>query len=71
MGGEYLNIRYYRKKAGLRQVDLAKKMHVDQAAVSNWELGKCVPQRKLHKRLAKTLGCTVGDLLKGDDNEEI
>jgi len=58
-----LNIRFYREKAGLRQEDLAKKLDVDQTAVSNWELGKSKPLRKYHKKLAKILGCTVEELM--------
>ena len=58
-----MNIRFYREKAGLRQEDLAKKLDVDQTAVSNWELGKSKPLRKYHKKLAKILGCTVEELL--------
>lgn len=58
-----LNIRIYREAAGLRQSDLAKKLDVDQTAVSNWELGKSKPLRKYHKKLAKLLGCTVDELL--------
>lgn len=58
-----LNIRAYREAAGLRQSDLAKKLDVDQTAVSNWELGKAKPLRKYHKKLAKLLRCTVDELL--------
>lgn len=58
-----MNIRFYREKAGLRQEDLAKKLDVDQTAVSNWELGKSKPLRKYHKKLAKILGCTVEELM--------
>ena len=59
-----MNIKNLRLKAGLTQVELAKKMHVDQAAVSRWESGETKPLRKNHKRLAKVLGCTVDELLK-------
>ena len=59
-----MNIRFYREKAGLRQEDLAKKLDVDQTAVSTWELGKTKPLRKYHKKLAKILGCTVEELFR-------
>ena len=59
-----MNIKNLRLKAGLTQVELAKKMHVDQAAVSRWESGETKPLRKSHKRLAKVLGCNVDELLK-------
>lgn len=61
-----LGIRKYREAAGLRQSDLAKKLDVDQTAVSNWELGKTKPLRKYHKKLSKLLNCTIDELLKED-----
>lgn len=57
-----LLIREYRKRAGLTQAELAKRMDVDQSAVSLWESGKTRPLRKLHQRLAEVLGCTVEEL---------
>lgn len=53
----------------MRQSDLAKKLDVDQTAVSNWELGKTRPLRKYHKKLARLLGCTVEQLLDSDAEE--
>lgn len=61
-----MNIKELRLKAGLTQSQLAKKMNVDQAAVSRWESGETKPLRKCHKKLAKVLGCTVDELLKAD-----
>lgn len=59
-----MGIKSLRMKAGLTQVELAKKMNVDQTTISNWESGKHIPMRKLHRKLAKILNCTVDDLLK-------
>lgn len=59
-----MSIKERRMAVGLTQVQLAKKMNVDQSAVSYWESGKTKPARKYHKKLAKTLGCTVDELLK-------
>lgn len=61
-----LTMRERRMMAGLRQVDVAKKMDVDQAAVSKWENGDTRPSRKYHKKLAKLYNCTVEELLKED-----
>lgn len=58
-----MRIRFFRERAGLRQADVAKKLDVDQTAVSNWELGKSKPLRKYHKKLAKLFSCTVEELL--------
>lgn len=48
-----------RKAAGLTQEYVAKKLDVDQAAVSKWEGGVHKPSRKYHKKLAKLYGCTA------------
>ena len=56
------NMRELRLTAGLRQIDVAKKMDVDQAAVSKWESGENKPSRKYHKKLAKLYGVTLEEL---------
>lgn len=61
-----MTLRELRENAGLRQVDVAKKLNVDQGAVSKWENGVNPPLRKYHKKLAKLYGVTVDDLLKQD-----
>lgn len=62
-----LRLREFRERAGLRQVDVAKKMNVDQAAVSKWESGENGISRKYHKKLAKLYGVTVDELLSDQD----
>ena len=59
-------MRERRIAAGLRQLDVAKKMDVDQAAVSKWESGETRPSRKYHKKLARLYGCTVAELFEED-----
>lgn len=61
-------LREYRERAGLRQVDVAKKMDVDQAAVSKWESGENRISRKYHKKLAKLYSVTVDELLSEDSS---
>ena len=67
-GIERLGIKELRLAAGLTQEQLAKKMGLDQGAISHWERGKNNPLRKYHKKLAKVLGVTVDDLLKEENN---
>lgn len=62
-----MNLKERRLAAGLRQVDVAKKLDVDQTAVSCWETGVNRPLPKYQKKLAKLYGCTVGELLAPDD----
>lgn len=61
-------LREYRERVGLRQVDVAKKMDVDQAAVSKWESGENRISRKYHKKLAKLYSVTVDELLSEDSD---
>lgn len=48
-------LRRLRRKAGLTQVDLAKRLRVTQATVSDWE-HDLLPSPKRHDQLAKVLG---------------
>ena len=57
-----MKLREYRERVGLRQIDVAKKLNVDQAAVSKWESGENRISRKYHKKLAKLYGVTVDEL---------
>lgn len=66
-----MRLREYRERAGLRQIDVAKKMNVDQAAVSKWESGENRISRKYHKKLARLYGVTVDALLADDDTKEV
>lgn len=61
-----MNIAKYRKAAGMTQQELAKRMNVNQSAVSLWESKKTSPMKKTWKKLARVLGVTVDELLKED-----
>lgn len=56
-----MTLRDMRCAALLKQEEVAKKLHVDQSAVSNWERG-ARPLEKYHKKLAKIYGVTVEDI---------
>lgn len=58
-----MQIKTLRENRGMTQEQLAKKMNVHQSSVSLWEAGKTKPLRKYRAKLAKTLGCTVDELL--------
>lgn len=64
-----MKLREYREKAGLRQVDVAKKLNVDQTAVSKWENGGNPISRKYQKKLARLYGVTVDELIGGAHSE--
>lgn len=66
-----MSIRASRERIGLTQEQLACVMDVSQSAVSRWESGETEPLKKLHKKLARVLGCTVDELLKPDSTEGV
>lgn len=49
-------LRIARWKLGLTQAEVARRMNVDQAAVSHWENGITVPHRKYQKPLEDLFG---------------
>jgi DNA-binding XRE family transcriptional regulator len=51
-----------RIKEGMTQAELAKKLEVDQTAVSNWEKGKNPPLPKYRKKLCRIFRCEEADL---------
>ncbi len=51
-----------RQHSLLTQGEVAKKLNVDQAAISHWESGTNAPLRKYRKKLAKIYGVTVDEL---------
>ena len=57
-----MTLKELRANAGLRQVDVSKKMRTTIIAVSNWELGKNGIAQKYHKKLARLYGVTVADI---------
>lgn len=65
-----MTLREMRENVHLRQEDVARRLNVDQSAVSKWEAGKATPCRKYHNKLAKLYGVSVDDLLS-DNNEEV
>ena len=59
-----MSLKKLRLMAGLTQDELAKKLNVDHAAVSNWERGINKPLRKYHRLLATALNVTEEQLRK-------
>lgn len=59
----------YRELAGLTHPQLAKKLGVDQSAISHWEAGRRSPSAHNFKRLCAVLRVTREQLLAADDVE--
>lgn len=51
-----------RKRAGMNQSDLAKKMGVTQSQISQWETGYVIPRQENIFEIADALGCEVVDV---------
>ncbi len=57
------NIKYYRKKLGLTQVELAEKLNVSQSTITSWENGNRRPDLDFLPILAQLFGISVDELL--------
>jgi len=55
-----------RKSRGLSQTELGSKLNVTNKAVSRWETGRGLPDSSLLLPLAKELGVTVDEILRGE-----
>lgn len=55
-------IEYRRKRIGISQIELANKIGVSQANVSQWESGSALPRSDKLPALAKALNCKIDDL---------
>jgi transcriptional regulator with XRE-family HTH domain len=60
-------IRTCRMNAGMKQGELAEKLHVTPQAVSNWERNKCLSGIDMVPDLAEVLGITYKELLNGGE----
>ena len=54
----------FRKKSGLSQSQLAKKLNVSQQSISQWENGTREPSIEMLKKLAEIFGCTIDELVR-------
>lgn len=55
-----------RKERGMTQKELADILHVTDKAVSKWETGKGFPDTKLLEPLARALGVSLVELMRGE-----
>lgn len=64
-----MRIKEMRKEIKLSQRELGKMLNVNQAAVSQWELGLTVPTANKLPRLARALNCRIEDLYEKEELE--
>lgn len=60
-----MQIKSIRLKRKMTQAELARRLQIDQTAVSQWESGKSMPTADKLPELARILGCTIDDLFGG------
>jgi len=58
-----------RKKAGLKQQELADILHLDRSTVSKWETGEAFPTGNKLPQVAKALQCEIGDLFPKNEKK--
>lgn len=59
-----MSLKELRESAGLTQTELATRCDVGQNAVSNWENGISLPQKKYRPRLALALGVSEPEVMR-------
>lgn len=65
------NVKKFRKKANMSQRQLATKVLVSNTVISNIEQDKTSPSLQLTFYIANALGCTVDELIKGEEKNAI
>ena len=58
------NMAFWRKKALLKQEEVAEKIGIDRSTVAKWETGKAMPRPDRLLELAKLYGCTMENLME-------
>ena len=55
------NIAFYRKRAGLTQLELAEKLNYSDKAISKWERGDGLPDLVVLNEMANIFGININD----------
>lgn len=66
-----MNFTKAREAAGLTMAESARRLGVTTSAVSQWESGQTFPDARRLSEIAAVYGCTVDELLREPDKEEI
>ena len=61
------NIRLYRKRAGITQIDLAKDLEISIATLRRWEAGETTPTGTRINELAKRLNVSPEEIVASDE----
>ena len=63
-------VKYFRKKEGLSQEELAEKIEVSRQSVAKWESGETLPDIVKCRELANLFGTTIDNLINYSFEEE-
>ena len=67
MSFQIARMKELRKKQGIDQVELAKRMNLARSTIAMWETGRSSPSLDMLIQLCEILGCTTGYLLGVED----
>lgn len=59
-----------RKRAKLKQQELADLLNVERSTVAKWEIGAAYPRASQLPALAKTLQCSIDDLYTESEEDK-
>ena len=62
-------IRKIRRDRDITQRELSDLLDVERSTIAKWETGKSKPSPEMCTKLAVVLGCTVDELLKGEEKD--
>lgn len=65
-----MNLKYFRKRNGLSQEELAEKIEVSRQSVAKWESGETLPDVIKCREIANLFGTTVDRLINYSFEEE-
>ena len=65
-----MNLKYFRKKEGLSQEELAEKIEVSRQSVAKWESGETLPDIVKCREVANLFGTTIDNLINYSFEEE-
>ena len=63
------NLKFYMRKFGYNQLDIADKLNTTNASVSRWVNGENFPRMKKLEQLCEIFHCTKADLLQIEQRE--
>lgn len=68
MSFQIVRMKEMRKKLGIDQSELARRMNLSRSTVAMWETGRSSPSLDMLIHLCEILGCTTGYLLGVEDS---